>query len=59
MASGATNPTLADALAVVFGEKYDIIVTPYNNQTDLTTLRIHLDSVAAPWSSARVSASTA
>jgi len=48
MASGATNPTLADALAVVFGEKYDIIVTPYNNQTDLTTLRIHLDSVSGP-----------
>jgi len=48
MASGAANPTLADALAVVFGEKYDIIVTPYNNQTDLATLKTHLDSVSGP-----------
>ncbi|NLT22610.1 MAG: phage tail protein [Syntrophorhabdus sp.] len=48
MASGATNPTLADALAVVFGEKYDIIASPYNNQTDLTTLKTHLDSVSGP-----------
>ena len=48
MATGATNPTLADALAAVFGEKYDIIVTPYNNQTDLATLKTHLDSVSGP-----------
>ncbi|OPY00373.1 MAG: Phage tail sheath protein [Syntrophorhabdus sp. PtaB.Bin047] len=48
MANGATNPTLADALAVVFGEKYDITVTPYNNQADLATLKTHLDSVSGP-----------
>ncbi len=48
MASGATNPTLQDALTVVFPEQYHIIVTPYNNQTDLTTLRDHLDSVSGP-----------
>lgn len=48
MASGATNPTLSDALTVAFAEKYDLIVTPYNNQTDLTTLRNHLDSVSGP-----------
>lgn len=48
MASGATNPTLQDALTVVFAEKYDIIVTPYNNQTDIATLKTHLDNVAGP-----------
>ena len=48
MATGAANPTLADALAAVFGEQYDIIVTPYNNQTDLATLKTHLDSVSGP-----------
>lgn len=48
MATGATNPSLADALTVSFGEKYDIIVTPYNNQTDLATLKTHLDSVSGP-----------
>jgi len=48
MATGAANPTLADALAAVFGEKYDIIVTPYNDQTDLATLKTHLDSVSCP-----------
>ncbi len=48
MATGAANPTLADALAAVFGEKYDIIVTPYNDQTDLATLKTHLDSVSGP-----------
>ena len=48
MATGAANPTLADALAAVFGEQYDIIVTPYNDQTDLATLKTHLDSVSGP-----------
>ena len=48
MASGATNPTLQDALDVVFPEEYDIVITPFNNQTDLTTLRDHLDSVSGP-----------
>lgn len=48
MANGATNPTLQDALTVAFAEKYDIVVTPYNNQTDLVTLRDHLNSVSGP-----------
>lgn len=48
MASGATNPALQDALTVVFPEQYHIVVTPYNNQADLTTLRDHLDSVSGP-----------
>ncbi len=46
LASGATNPVLQDALTLVYGSKYDVIVTPYNNQTDLTTLRTHIDSAS-------------
>lgn len=48
MASGASNPDPQDALDVAFPEKYDIIITPWNNQTDLETLRDHLDLVAGP-----------
>lgn len=48
MVNGATNPTVQDALNVAFAEKYDIIVTPYNTQTDLTTLKTHLDTVSGP-----------
>lgn len=48
MASGATNPTLTDALAAAFAYQYDVIAFPYNNQTDLTTLKVHLDSVSGP-----------
>jgi len=48
MAAGATSPTLQDALTVVFPEQYHIVVTPYNNQADLVTLRDHLDSVSGP-----------
>ena len=48
MAHGATNPAVQDALSTVYGEQYDIIVTPYNNQADLTTLRTHLESVSGP-----------
>lgn len=48
MATGATNPSIQDALTVAFAEKFDIVVTPYNNQADLTTLKNHLDSVSGP-----------
>jgi phage tail sheath gpL-like len=48
MANGATDPTLQDALDAVFAERYEIIASPYNNQTDLTTLRDHLDNVSGP-----------
>lgn len=45
---GTTNPTLSNALAAAYAYQYDIIVTPYNNQADLTTLKTHLDSVSGP-----------
>ncbi|MBI5234735.1 MAG: phage tail sheath subtilisin-like domain-containing protein [Deltaproteobacteria bacterium] len=48
MASGATNPSVQDALTAVYAEKYDVAATPYNNQTDLTTLKTHLDAVSGP-----------
>lgn len=48
MTNGAGNPAVQDALSVVFAEKYDVVVMPFNNQTDLTTLRTHLDLVSGP-----------
>jgi phage tail sheath gpL-like len=48
MASGATNPTLTTALAAAFAYQYDVIIFPYNNQTDLSTLKTHLDNVSGP-----------
>lgn len=48
MAGGATDPTVANATAKVFGEQYHVICTPYNDQTTLTTLRDHLDAVSGP-----------
>ena len=45
-ANGATDPTVATALAVVFALGHNIIITPWNDQTNLTALRTHLDSVS-------------
>ena len=48
MSTGATNPSIQDALTAVLAQQYDIIATPYNNQTDLATLKTHLDLVSGP-----------
>lgn len=48
MAAGATDPVLATALAVVFASGHNIIITPWNDSTNLTALRTHLDSVSGP-----------
>jgi len=48
LASGAANPDIADALAVIFADEYDIIVTPYNTQEGLSSLSDHLDDVSGP-----------
>ncbi len=48
MSGGNVDPTLSDALAAVFAEQYHLIATPYNDQTNLTTLRTHLDAVSGP-----------
>ena len=44
MAAGATDPDIAPALAAVFADGHDIIVTPYADQASLTALRQHLDA---------------
>lgn len=48
MASGAVDPDIDDALAPVFAEQYHIIVSALNDQTSLTALADHLDSVSGP-----------
>jgi len=46
MANGATDPTIATALATVFAAGHNIIVSAWNDATNLTALRTHLDSVS-------------
>jgi phage tail sheath gpL-like len=46
MAGGSVDPTLSTALAKVFSEQYHVVVTPYNDQANLVTLRDHLDAVS-------------
>lgn len=46
MSSGATDPTLATALAVAFAAGHNIICPAWNDATNLTALRTHLDSVS-------------
>lgn len=45
-ANGATDPTIATALAVVFASGHDIIITPWPDATNLAALKTHLDSVS-------------
>lgn len=48
MAAGATDPTIATALAAVFAAGHNIIISAWNDATNLTALRTHLDSVSGP-----------
>lgn len=48
MSAGATDPTIATALAAVFAAGHNIIISPYADQTSLTALRTHLDNVSGP-----------
>lgn len=47
-AAGATDPTLATALATVFAAGHNIIISAWNDATNLTALRTHLDNVSGP-----------
>lgn len=47
-ASGTLDPTMATALAVVFASGHHIVVSAWNDQTNLTALRTHLDNVSGP-----------
>jgi phage tail sheath gpL-like len=46
--AGATDPTLATALATVFAAGHNIIISAWNDATNLTALRTHLDNVSGP-----------
>ena len=46
MQNGAVNPDIAPALTAAFSGGHDIIVTAWNDQTNLTALRTHLDNVS-------------
>lgn len=46
MASGATDPLLADALAVAAPEQFDIVAVSLNDATSLTALKTHLTTVS-------------
>lgn len=48
MSGGATDPSLADALAAVFGQQYEVVCCCLADQTALTALRDHLDAVSGP-----------
>jgi phage tail sheath gpL-like len=48
MANGATDPTIATALASIFAAGHNIIISAWNDATNLTALRTHLDSVSGP-----------
>ncbi|MDR2551453.1 MAG: phage tail sheath subtilisin-like domain-containing protein [Desulfobulbus sp.] len=48
LTGGAIDPDLATALAQVYGNQFDVIVTPYNDQAALTALRNYLDDVSGP-----------
>ncbi|MEW6562714.1 MAG: phage tail sheath C-terminal domain-containing protein [Pseudomonadota bacterium] len=46
--AGATDPTIATALATVFAAGHNIIISAWNDSVNLTALRTHLDSVSGP-----------
>lgn len=48
MAGGATDPTIATALATVFAAGHNIIISAWNDSTNLVALRSHLDNVSGP-----------
>ena len=44
MAGGATDPTLATALAIIFAAGHNVLISPYADTTSLAALRDHLDN---------------
>ncbi len=46
MSGGATDPDIQDALDAVYSTRYNLIVSPYNNQTALGTLKTHVEKVS-------------
>lgn len=48
MTAGATDPTISTALATVFAAGHNIIISAWNDSTNLVALRSHLDNVSGP-----------
>jgi phage tail sheath gpL-like len=48
MTGGATDPTLATALVSVFAAGHNIVCPAWNDATNLTGLRTHLDAAGGP-----------
>ncbi len=46
MSGGATDPAIQDALDAVYSTRYNLVVSPYNNQTALGTLKTHVEEVS-------------
>lgn len=48
MSNGAANPDPQDALDTALPGNYHTIINPFNNETDITTVRDHVDLVSGP-----------
>lgn len=48
LSGGATDPTLATALATVAAEQYHVVSVPFNDATSYAALKAHLDTVSGP-----------
>jgi phage tail sheath gpL-like len=46
LSGGTTDPDVDDALDDIFPEDYEIIVTPYNTQTEIVKVRDHVDNIS-------------
>lgn len=53
MASGATDPTLANTIAAMADERFDLVVTPYTDTTSLNLLQTEMDDTTGRWSPGR------
>lgn len=49
MASGATNPVLATAIAALATQSYDFIVQPLTDATSMTAMTAYLNDTAGTW----------
>ncbi len=48
MAAGAVDPDITTAFAAIFAAGHDLIAVQYTDQTSLTALATHLDTVSGP-----------
>jgi phage tail sheath gpL-like len=48
MANGLNDPDMTSALTAIYNAGHHIIISAYNDQTNLTALRTHIDAVSGP-----------